>query len=144
MWSSPCQQLQRVAEDIYHRLYGFDRAPRRARHVEDEATPDGSRQPAGETSERAHGAHGLGQARGLALDDGACRLRGDVSRREPRAPRGHDESREASRQLDESGRHWGYSVGYDAPIDDAKPVLTEDAGQLVTGSVLAGTHAGRF
>ena len=144
MRSAPCQQLERVAEDICHRLHGFHGTPRGSRDVEDEAASDGSRQSPGETSERAHGAHGLGQAGGLALDDGAGRLRGDVGRREPRAPRGHDESREPSRQLNESGGNRGHPVGYNAPIDDAKPVFDEDAGQLITGSVLAGAHAGRF
>ena len=129
-----------MAEDICHRLHGFHGTPWRSRDVEDETTSDGSRQPAGEAAQRAHGARGLGQAGGLALEDGAGRLRGDIGRREPRASRGHDESREPGRKLNESGGHRGHPVGYNAPIDDSKPVLDEDAGQLITGSVLAGAQ----
>ena len=104
----------------------------------DPATPR-ERRPSGFTERMASARPGASRS-----IDRAGRLRRDVGRREPRAPRGHDESREPGRQLDESGRDRGHPVGNDAPIDDAKPVLDEDAGQLVTGSVLAGTHAGRF
>lgn len=142
--SSPGQQLERVVEDICYRFQRFDGTSRGPWDVEDEAAVDRSRDAAGETPERARGAHGLGQAGGLALDDGAGRLRRDVGRREPRSPSRHDESREPSRQLKESGRDGAHPVGHNAPIDDAKPVLDEDAGQLVTGSVLAGADAGRF
>ena len=49
---------------------------------------------------------------------------------------------EPGRQLNESGRDRGHPIGHNAPIDDAKPVLDEDAGQLVTGLVL--TRAQRW
>lgn len=140
MGSTPRQQLQCVAQDIHYRVYGLHGTPRGSRDVEDEATTDGSSHPAGQASERAHGAHGLGQARGLALDDGAGRLRREVGRRESRPSSGYDESREPSRQFNESGRDRGHPVGYDAPIDDVKPVLDEDAGEFVAGSVLAVAH----
>jgi hypothetical protein len=40
MGLAPCEQFERVGENIYHRLYGFHRTQRGSRDVEDEAATD--------------------------------------------------------------------------------------------------------
>lgn len=56
--------------DVEHRLEAFDGAARTARDVKDQCASECAGDTARQASERVHEAHRLGEARGLALDNG--------------------------------------------------------------------------
>ena len=103
-WAVVGEQAQRVGQHVEDGVEALDAALRRARRVEDDRVPgdagDAPRQP----PERAHEAHGLGQAGRLAVDDRPGALRREVAGREAGAAGRDDQAGEAVGQLDAGPR----------------------------------------
>ena len=87
-----------MGEDVEDGLEALDGAGGRPGRVEDEGGADGAGHPPGQPAlVRVGQAHGLGQARGVPIEDGGGALGREVARTETGAAGGDDQTGEASR-----------------------------------------------
>ncbi len=139
------EQVEGVGHDVEHGLERLDRTCGRAWRVENQAGADRAGSGSGQAAERAHQAHGFGQAWRLALQHSDRAFRRQVARPEAGAAGRDNEPGEAPRRL---AQRMGYrlgAIGGDRALDHIETCLAQPRLERLARLVLAraGHHAVR-